>query len=73
MEDLCNRMIINTPDVYLNALAMASVRAVDGCWYPPVFAHGAMQWNNNLPVGEYCSEEQCMDGMIGLLKKQNII
>ena len=49
MEDLCNRMIINTPDVYLNALAMASVRAVDGCWYPPVFAHGAMQWNNNLP------------------------
>ena len=25
------------------------------------------------PVGEYCSEEQCMDGMIGLLKKQNII
>ncbi|HSO88530.1 MAG TPA: DUF4450 domain-containing protein, partial [Draconibacterium sp.] len=44
-----NRMKINTPDPYLNAIAQASVAAVDGTWYPPVFVHGAMQWNNRFP------------------------
>jgi hypothetical protein len=40
---------ISTPDPYLNAIAQASVAAVDGTWYPPVFVHGAMQWNNRFP------------------------
>jgi hypothetical protein len=44
-----NRLKINTPDSYLNAIAQASVAAVDGTWYPPVFVHGAMQWNNRFP------------------------
>ncbi len=44
-----NRLKINTPDPYLNAIAQASVAAVDGTWYPPVFVHGAMQWNNRFP------------------------
>lgn len=43
------RLKINTPDAYLNAVAAASVAAVDGTWYPPVFVHGAMQWNNRFP------------------------
>ncbi len=46
---LKNRLRINTPDPYLNAIAQASVAAVDGTWYPPVFVHGAMQWNNRFP------------------------
>jgi hypothetical protein len=33
----------------LNAIAQASVAAVDGTWYTPVFVHGAMQWNNRFP------------------------
>ncbi len=44
-----NRLKINTPDSYLNAIARASVAAVDGTWYPPVFVHGAMQWNSRFP------------------------
>lgn len=44
-----NRLKINTPDAYLNAVALASVAAVDGTWYPPVFVHGALQWNVRFP------------------------
>ena len=43
------RLKINTPDPYLNAIAPASVAAVDGTWYPPVFVHGALQWNMRFP------------------------
>lgn len=38
-----------TPDPYFDAVANSSVAAVDGTWYPPVFVHGAMQWNNRFP------------------------
>jgi hypothetical protein len=44
-----DRLKINTPDPYLNAVAQASVAAVDGTWYPPVFVHGAMQYNVRFP------------------------
>lgn len=44
-----NRISIDTPDKYLDAVASSSVFAVDGTWYPPVFVHGCMQWNNALP------------------------
>ncbi len=49
LGDLVGRMKINTPDPYLNAIARASVVAVDGTWYPPVFVHGCMQWNMRFP------------------------
>ena len=48
-ESFQNRLKINTPDAYLNAVASASVAAVDGTWYPPVFVHGALQWNTRFP------------------------
>ncbi len=48
-ESFQKRLIINTPDPYLNAVAAASVAAVDGTWYPPVFVHGALQWNMRFP------------------------
>ena len=48
-ESFQNRLKINTPDPYLNAVAQASVAAVDGTWYPPVFVHGALQWNTRFP------------------------
>jgi hypothetical protein len=49
IDSFKNRLKINTPDLYLNAIARASVAAVDGTWYPPVFVHGAMRWNNRFP------------------------
>lgn len=48
-ESLGDVLKIDTPDPYLNALARASVFAVDGTWYSPVFVHGAMQWNVRFP------------------------
>ncbi len=44
-----NRLKIKTPDPFLDAVAGASVAAVDGTWYPPVFVHGALQWNSRFP------------------------
>lgn len=44
-----DRLRINTPDPYLNAVARASVAAIDGTWYPPVFVHGAMAWSVRFP------------------------
>lgn len=43
------RLKISTPDPYLDAIARASVAAIDGTWYPPVFVHGTMQWNSRFP------------------------
>ncbi len=48
-EAFQNRLKINTPDPYLDAVAKASVAAIDGTWYPPVFVHGALQWNVRFP------------------------
>lgn len=48
-EALVDRLSIDTPDDYLDAVARASVIAVDGAWYPPVFVHGCLQWNRALP------------------------
>ena len=44
-ESFLQRLKINTPDPYLNAIAQASVAAIDGAWYPPVFVNGCLQWN----------------------------
>jgi hypothetical protein len=49
IESFQSRLKIDTPDPYLNAVAAASVAAVDGTWYPPVFVHGALQWNSRYP------------------------
>lgn len=46
---LVGRMKINTPDPFLNVIARASVTAIDGSWYPPVFVHGCMLWNTPFP------------------------
>jgi len=44
-----NRLKISTPDPFLDAVAMASVAAVDGTWRPPVFVHGGMRWSVPFP------------------------
>lgn len=49
IDSFKSRVKIITPDPFLNAIAQASVAAVDGTWYPPVFVHGALQWNRRYP------------------------
>lgn len=46
---LASRVAVDTPDEQLNTLAAALGAAVDGAWYPPVFRHGSMLWNNRYP------------------------
>jgi hypothetical protein len=48
-DSFLDRLRISTPDPYLDAMAEASVAAVDGTWYPPVFVHGGLQWNLRFP------------------------
>lgn len=48
-ENFMSRLKINTPDEYLNAAAISSLKAIDGSWSEPVFLHGCMQWNNRYP------------------------
>jgi hypothetical protein len=48
-DSFLDRLRISTPDPYLDAMAEASVAAVDGTWYPPVFVHGGLQWNIRFP------------------------
>jgi len=43
------RIQVETPDAQLNVAASLVAAALDGAWYPPVFRHGAMLWNNRYP------------------------
>ncbi|MBR4751346.1 MAG: hypothetical protein IK077_06270 [Thermoguttaceae bacterium] len=44
-----DRLGIQTPCPELDAMARASLNAVDRTWRAPVFVHGGMQWNNPFP------------------------
>lgn len=48
LESVSRQVTVETPDALLNATVAQSCLAMDGMWYPPVFAHGAMQWNLQL-------------------------
>ena len=48
LEEVSRQVVVNTPDARLNALVSASCITMDAVWYPPMFAHGAMQWNSSL-------------------------
>jgi len=48
VEAVSRQVTVETPDPYFNAMVGDSCMAMDGVWYPPVYAHGAMQWNSQL-------------------------
>ena len=48
-RDLGQRVLVETPDAYLNALASVASAAIEGVWNPPVFVHGGMLWNIPFP------------------------
>ena len=49
VELVARQVVVDTPDPRFNAAVAASCSAIDAVWYPPVFVHGAMQWNSRLP------------------------
>ncbi len=48
-ESLANRVVVNTPDAYLNAAVGASVAAVNGLFVDPCFVHGGSAWRQQQP------------------------
>jgi hypothetical protein len=48
-EDFSARLVIATPDPYLNAGAPASVAAAAGLFVDPTFVHGGSQWRMRMP------------------------
>lgn len=47
--DFSNRLVINTPDPYLNAGAPMAVAATAGLFVDPVFVHGGSHWRQQQP------------------------
>ena len=46
---LADRIKINSPDPYINALGGALAVAADAIWEPPSYLHGAIAWRMRLP------------------------
>ncbi len=46
---LVSRLMINTPDKFLNAMGGALTAAGDGIWQDPSYLHGAISWRIRIP------------------------
>jgi len=46
---LAGRIVVETPEPRLDAVAAVLPAAKDGAWYPPLFRHGSMLWNVRYP------------------------
>ena len=46
---LAGRIVVNTPDPYINAMGGALAVAADAIWEDPSFLHGAVAWRMRLP------------------------
>jgi hypothetical protein len=49
MRQVAARVVVQSPDPYLDADVASANHAVDAVYYPPVFRHGCMAWNVRLP------------------------
>jgi hypothetical protein len=49
MEGIGRRVVVNTPEPYLDAAVNAVNQAVDAAFYPPVVGAGCMAWNIPMP------------------------
>jgi len=47
-KSLAERVMINTPDAYINTLGGALAVAADGIWEAPSYLHGAVAWRMRL-------------------------
>ena len=57
-KKLADRIILQTPDPYINPLGGALAIAADGIWEDPSYMHGAIAWRMRLPAwrGAYCAD-----------------
>ena len=57
-ENLASRVIVHTPDRYINTLGGALSIAADGIWQSPSYMHGAVAWRMRLPAwrGPYVAD-----------------
>jgi hypothetical protein len=46
---VANQVTVETPDKYFNVMVPASSFSVDGRYYPPVYVHAGMAWNQAFP------------------------
>jgi len=49
VETLAKRVIVNTPDSYLNSGVSASLAAILGLYVEPCFVHGGSAWRSQMP------------------------
>lgn len=55
---LAGRVVVHTPDPYINTLGGALSVAADGIWEAPSYLHGAVAWRQRLPAwrGPYVAD-----------------
>ncbi|MDE3236990.1 MAG: DUF4450 domain-containing protein [Bacteroidota bacterium] len=55
---LANRIVIETPDSFINPIGGALSVAADAIWEQPSYMHGAVAWRMRLPAwrGPYCAD-----------------
>lgn len=57
-EQLADRVVVHTPDPYINTLGGALSVAADAIWESPSYMHGAVAWRMRLPAwrGPYVAD-----------------
>ena len=57
-KNLAQRIVLQTPDTYINPLGGALAIAADAIWEEPSYMHGAIAWRMRLPAwrGAYCAD-----------------
>ncbi|MCH5597358.1 DUF4450 domain-containing protein [Niabella ginsengisoli] len=57
-KKIANRVILETPDVYINPLGSALSIAADAIWEAPSYLHGSVAWRMRLPAwrGAYVAD-----------------
>jgi hypothetical protein len=55
---LAERVVVHTPDSFLNTIGGALSAAADGIWESPTYLHGAISWRMRLPAwrGAYVAD-----------------
>ncbi|MBP6023390.1 MAG: DUF4450 domain-containing protein [Ferruginibacter sp.] len=57
-KKIADRIVLQTPDTYINPLGSALAIAADGIWEEPSYMHGAIAWRMRLPAwrGPYVAD-----------------
>ena len=57
-KKIAGRVVLQTPDAFINPLGAALAIAADGIWESPSYMHGAIAWRMRLPAwrGAYCAD-----------------